>query len=80
MYYTTKQVADKMPAYNSARSLLEALGNNQNAKGEAKLKNDKELLDKLIKNKLSQIWNCRIREGKGWYHKKEEIDLILESK
>lgn len=79
-YYTTHEVALLLPNYGSARTLLKALGDNQNAKGEAKLKNDKELLTKLSNNKLSQIWNCRTREGKGWYYKKEEINQILKGK
>jgi len=76
-YYTTHEVAELTPNYGSARTLLKALGDNQNAKGYARLKNDKELFAKLSNNKLSKIWNCRTREGKGWYYRKDEINRIL---
>jgi len=79
-YYTTHEVALLSPNYGSARTLLKALGDNQKAKGEAKLKNDKELLTKLSNNKLSKIWNCRTREGKGWCYRKDEISRILGGK
>lgn len=63
MYYTTKQVADKIPVYNSSRSLLEALYNNQKGITESSF--------------LKDIWDCRQRVGKRWLFKKDEIDLIL---
>ena len=86
-YYTTHEIALLHPNYNSARTLLKALHDNQEAKGklqQAKLTEKAtdnqhrltERFNELHYNTLSKIWNARKREGKRWLFKKEEIDQI----
>ncbi len=61
MYYTTTELAKELK-YKNRKSCLKALHENQKKK----------------KNKtLSAIWNCKIRVGKRWLFKKDEIDRIL---
>lgn len=66
MYYTTHEVANKMPNYGSARTLLEALHNNQKGLTNSPL--------------LKEVWKCKKRFGKHWGFMKDEIDLILKGK
>lgn len=75
-YYTTHEVANLLPNYNSARTLLKALHDNQKLtklhhKGEIKSNVESKYI-------LSAIWNARFRLGKRWLYKKEEINEILE--
>ena len=63
MYYTTHEVSQKLPNYNSARTLLKALHNNQ------KLDKKEDL--------LSKIWDCRIRLGKRWLYPKLTINTLI---
>ena len=63
MFYTTHEVAEKLPNYSSSRTLLEALHNNQ----KAEKKNDL----------LSKIWGSKRKFGKRWGFIKADIDLLL---
>lgn len=63
MHYTIKEIADKLPNYNSGRTLLEALHNNQ-----------KGITTSTF---LKDIWSCRQKVGKRWLFRKDKIDLIL---
>ena len=66
MYYTTTELAKELK-YKNRKSCLKALHENQSSERKKKNKT------------LSSVWNLKIRVGKRWLFKKDEIDRILGS-
>ena len=64
-FYTTHEVAELLPNYNQARTLLEALHNNR--------KKEEGKRDSF----LSELWNSRRKVGKRFLFNKQRIDNML---